>query len=110
MKLLLDENLSHLLCKNLADVFENIEHVKNHSLQSSSDEDVWQYARTNFFIIVTKDSDFVEKSIMNGSPPKIIWIKRGNCSTEIIESLLRKNSQKIISFSSDKEASILILS
>lgn len=110
MKLLLDQNLSHHLCVLLSDVFDVIDHVKHHSLQSANDDNVWQFAKNNSYTIVTKDSDFVEKAILYGAPPQIIWIKSGNCSTETIEILLRKNSSKMISFSTDQETSILILS
>lgn len=109
MILLLDQNLSHYLCSKLKDVFPEIMHVKELSFQSANDDKVWEYAKINSLTIVTKDSDFNERSIISGFPPKIIWIKRGNCSTNVIESLLRKNYIKISSFISDAENSILIL-
>ncbi|WP_337907231.1 DUF5615 family PIN-like protein [Iningainema tapete] len=30
-------------------------------------------------------------SILQGFPPKIIWIRRGNCSTSQIEGILRSH-------------------
>jgi len=39
---------------------------------------VWQYAKDNNFIIVTKDSDFYDLSLVQGSPPKVIWLQSGN--------------------------------
>ncbi len=41
MKLLLDQNLSHMLCDNLNDIFPKLTHVKNLSLQSAIDEEIW---------------------------------------------------------------------
>ena len=68
-----------------------------------------EYSKNNSFTIVTKDSDFNDRSIIEGFPPKIIWIKKGNCSTTTISILLRNNYIKISNFISDDENSILIL-
>jgi len=71
---------------------------------------VWEYARSRELTIVTKDSDYQQIAILRGYPPKIIWIRRGNCSTRQIESLLRSNVERIRAFFDDKDASTLILS
>lgn len=42
------------------------------------DEEIWDYAKKNNLIIITKDKDFSVKQILKGSPPKIIHIKFGN--------------------------------
>lgn len=109
MKLLLDQNLSYVLCDYLQDIFPEITHVKSISLQAASDEEIWEYAKNNSFTIVTKGSDFNERSIIKGLLPKVNWIKRGNCSTGTIASLLRNNFIRISNFISDDENSILIL-
>ena len=109
MKLLLDQNLSFKLCSTLKDIFPKITHVKDISLDTSSDEEVWFYAKLNSCIIVSKDSDFMEKASVRSHPPKIIWVKAGNCSTEKIESLLRVNEKLINNFIEDKDNSILTI-
>ena len=109
MKLLLDQNLTHMLCDNLNDIFPKLTHVKNLSLQSAIDVEIWEYSKNNSFTIVTKDSDFNDRSIIEGFPPKVIWIKKGNCSTTTISLLLRNNYIKISNFILDDENSILIL-
>jgi predicted nuclease of predicted toxin-antitoxin system len=43
------------------------------------------------FTLVTKDADFGDLSILRGFPPKVIWIRRGNCKTADIEEILRTN-------------------
>jgi len=108
MKLLPDQNLSSFLCNRLNDIFPEIEHVKSFNHQTSSDDVVWEFSKNNSFTIVTKDSDFNEIAIVNGFPPKVIWIKKGNCSTAVIENLLRDNLQRIINFIEDPENAILI--
>ncbi len=60
-------------------------------------------------MIVTKDADFSELGVVKGFPPKIIWIRRGNCSTQNIESILRENYSAIRALSEDLETGILAL-
>lgn len=49
-------------------------------------------------------------AVLKGHPPKIIWVKVGNCSTDKIEALLRKNKKLIENFIADKENSVLTIS
>ena len=58
---------------------------------------------------VTKDADFSELGLLQGFPPKVVWIRRGNCSTAEIEELLRESSQAIGSLSDDPHTGILTL-
>jgi hypothetical protein len=44
------------------------------------------------FVIVSKDGDFADLSVLYGAPPKIVWIRRGNCSTAAIVTLLRTHA------------------
>ncbi|MEA5489069.1 MULTISPECIES: DUF5615 family PIN-like protein [Pseudanabaena] len=89
MKLLFDHNLSPKLIYRLAELFPNSNHVFQLGLDQVEDRQVWQYAKANGFTIVTKDSDYNELLILLDFPPKIIWIRRGNCSTNEIENILR---------------------
>jgi predicted nuclease of predicted toxin-antitoxin system len=89
MKLLFDHNLSPKLIYRLAELFPNSNHVYQLGLDQVEDRQVWQYAKANGFTIVTKDSDYNELLILLDFPPKIIWIRRGNCSTNEIENILR---------------------
>jgi predicted nuclease of predicted toxin-antitoxin system len=43
-----------------------------------NDDEIWNYARLNNLVIVTKDKDFILKQVLDGSPPKIVHIKFGN--------------------------------
>jgi len=102
MKLLLDQNISRKLVKELEDLFPRSNHVYLLDLQKASDEEIWNYARDNGFTIVTQDSDFNERSLVYGYPPKIIWLRAGNISTQNIKRLLKKHSQDILLFEKDK--------
>lgn len=88
MKLLFDENLSHRLVRLLADLFPESVHVRDIGLKSADDLLVWSYAEENDLMIVSKDSDMHDRSFLFGYPPKVIWIRLGNCSTNDVEQIL----------------------
>jgi len=110
MKLLFDENLSPRLAIVLADLFPDSTHVRNVGLKSSDDPVVWKYAVENEFVIISKDSDMHDRSLFFGFPPKVIWIRLGNCSTADVETLVRKEIAAVLRFLGDDTASFLALS
>ena len=87
MKLLFDHNLSPKLVERLADVFLGSKHVRNLNLHKADDAQVWEYARMNALAIVSKDEDFHQLSFLHGPPPKVVWVRLGNCTTSDIEHL-----------------------
>jgi len=109
MKLLFDQNLSPNLVNQLHDLFPDSTHVHTVGLGTSIDDEIWTFATKNNYIIVSKDSDFSDLSVLLGFPPKFIWIRRGNCATIEIAKLLRKEFEQIKEFQSNKNAGIFIL-
>jgi predicted nuclease of predicted toxin-antitoxin system len=107
--LLLDHNLSPKLIQRVLDLYPGSSHVHLHGLDTADDLAVWTYARQHEYIIVTKDADFSELQLLHGFPPKIIWIRRGNCSTQAIEALLRDNFEVIKLMSDDPETGVIAL-
>lgn len=109
MKLLFDQNLSPLLVDGLIDLFPDSNHVFRLGIHASPDLDVWKHARKNHFIIVSKDADFGEIIAIRGFPPKLIWLRTGNCTTAQIEALLRSHFNDIQEMYQDKAIGILSL-
>ena len=109
MKLLFDENLSPYLVERLADLYPDCVHVREVGLERAPDEAVWNYARANAFTIVTQDADFGEMSVLLDSPPKVIWLRRGNCSSSEIETILRAHYEAIVAFHNDPQEAVLAL-
>ena len=101
MKLLFDENLAPRLVGLLASAFPESTHVHAIGLGSDTDAAVWAYARQHGYTIVSKDSDFVELSILRGAPPKLVWLRVGNCTTERAAELLHKHSHEIAALTTD---------
>lgn len=95
MKLLFDENLSFRLPRALSELFPESLHVEDVGLDQSDDEAIRRYAVEHDFTIVTKDADFAEHCLVKGAPPKVVWIRRGNCSTATVESLLCVHREEI---------------
>ena len=110
MKLLFDENLSPKLTRRLADLFPDSLHVRDVGLKAADDPSIWDYARDNDFMIVSKDADMHDLSLVFGSPPKVIWVRLGNCSTSEVENLLRREFDVIKVFYEDDSTSLLALS
>lgn len=110
MKLLLDQNLSPNLLNFLLPLFPGSIHVRGENLHKATDEAVWNYAMHHGFTIVSKDSDFHQLSFVHGHPPKVVWIRLGNCSTNEIKELLVDHQDDLISFSQNPAAAFLVLS
>lgn len=109
MKLLLDQNLSWRLVADLQELFPGSVHVRTVGLDQASDVEVWEFAKSGDFTIVSKDSDFEHRSWLFGHPPKCIWLRVGNCSTESLKSLVLKNADQIQEFGRDSDESYLLL-
>ena len=109
MRLLFDQNLSHKLVTQLASVFPDSTHVRDVGLARAEDTSVWDFAAGGY-TIVSKDSDFHQRSFLYGHPPKVIWLRIGNCKTTDIEHLLRRHFDDIERFHRDEEATFLALS
>ncbi len=78
MKLLFDENLSPAPSRRLSDLFPNSVHVRNVGMKAADDPIVWNYATDNDFMIVSKNADMHDLSLLFGNPPKVIWLRLGN--------------------------------
>lgn len=109
MKLLFDQNLSPRLPNLLAELYPESIHVRTVSLRDADDAIIWNYAKENGFVIVSKDSDFQQRSLLYGSPPKFIWLRVGNCPVKTIEDLLKQHILAITEFAEDDEVSHLML-
>lgn len=109
MKLLFDQNLSPKLVNQLASVYPNSSHVYLLGLDTSPDKDIWDYAKLNGYILVTKDADFGDMSMLRGFPPKVVWLRRGNCSANDIEKILRGHYADIEALDKDKIIGLLTL-
>lgn len=103
MRLLFDQNISFRITKKLAHVYPDCKHVSDCKLAGSEDSEIWSYAKTFHYTIVTFDADFYDISLMNGHPPKIIWLRQGNLTTPELVALLTVNHDVIERFLIDNQ-------
>ena len=95
MKLLLDENLSRRITPFLQANFPGSSQVTLLGLEGASDSEIWQYAKANDFVIVSRDSDFQERSLVAGHPPQVIWLKIPNRSKTVVLNILLEHHAEI---------------
>jgi len=109
MKLLFDENLSWRLVGLLGAEYPDSSHVDEQGLSGQPDSAIWTLARSDGFVIVSKDNDFRQLSFLRGAPPKVVWLSVGNASTARIAALLRAQAGVLDRFDMDSDASLLVL-
>jgi len=95
MKLLLDENLSRRLVPFLQHDYPGTNQVALMGMESASDKAVWELAKEEGFVIVTRDADFQELSLVWGQPPKVIRLKTFNQSRAATLKVLLENKEAI---------------
>ncbi len=110
MKLLFDENVSPKLVGLLEEEYPGRAHVRDLGLKGAPDGRIWDHARENGFVIVSKDDDFRQRSFLQGAPPKVIWLQVGNAGTSPIAELLRERAPRLRRFESEDESAVLVLS
>lgn len=83
-KLLFDQNISFRAVKKLLSVFPFSRQVRDLNLENHTDREIWEYAKSEGYSIVTYDSDFYDLTLILGIPPKVIWLRFGNTSTDML--------------------------
>lgn len=110
MKFLFDQNLSHRLGRLLTANFPGSQHVREVGLATAPDTEVWDYAVAHGLVIVSKDTDFQQRALLLGHPPKVVWVRLGNCSTAAVAALLHDRQAELLVFDADPAAAFLALS
>ena len=109
MRLRFDEQLAEDRCDLLHGTFPDSLHVRPLGAGGASDERVWQLAIEHGCVLVTKDEDFHRFSVLRGAPPKVVWLRIGNCTTAEIVALLLDSLAEIERFVDQNEATFLEL-
>lgn len=109
MKLLFDQNLSRRLVSRLETEFPQSAHVAEIGLDQATDHEIWSYAGAEGFVVVSKDADFRQLAFLHGPPPKVVWLRVGNVSTDAIHELLVASVDVLEAFDRSEEESLLVL-
>jgi len=102
VKLLFDQNISFRVLRRILDEFPESSHVKDFDLVSASDEQIWLFSKENEYTFVTFDADFYDFATLYGHPPKVIWLRIGNTSTDNLIRVLTSNANTIKNFIADE--------
>ncbi|WP_338010215.1 MULTISPECIES: DUF5615 family PIN-like protein [Microcystis] len=62
--------------------------LRDLGLRDAEDTEIFQVAKAQRAILMTKDSDFVDLVERLGSPPQIIWLTCGNTSNARLREIL----------------------
>ena len=110
MKLLLDANLSYRLVKKLAPIVPDCLHVTRTGLPDPAEDiDIWQWARTNDYIIVTNDDDYYHLANTHGFPPNVVLLRMGNQSSTGVVETIQKHIDDIQKMANSDEYGLLEL-
>ncbi len=91
MKIWVNAQLSPTSAKWIAQKFavEAIA-VRDLGLREAVDKDIFEAARDDGAVVMTKDSDFVDLVNARGAPPQVLWLTCGNTSNERLQEILAK--------------------
>ena len=104
MKLLIDQNISHRILPILDNHFSSIHHVRELGLINASDHEIFMFAREHDYdAVITLDDDFVKLLNVFSFPPKIIWLRTGNCTTPYLASILNSKFHSLKEFVRSEE-------
>ena len=108
MSLLFDQNLSRKLVGLLAVAFPGSEHVEHTGLLGADDL-IGHYAAKQGLMVVSKDSDFHDLTLLHGPPPNVIWLRLGNGPTAEVANLLSSRLADVQAFVTDPALALLEL-
>ncbi len=109
MRLLFDENLSPRLASLLSSDFPGSQHVELLGLDARPDREIWELARTEGWVLVSKDDDFQQLALLFGAPPKVVRLLVGNAGTARVAEVLRAARTSLERFVDDPEDALLVL-
>jgi predicted nuclease of predicted toxin-antitoxin system len=98
LKLLFDQNLSRKLLPAIASRFPGSSHVVYLNLDTADDATIRRFAEAEGFTLVTKNTDMVDLCVVKGAPPKVLWLRVGNCATGLVADVLEANQERINRF------------
>ncbi len=83
--------------------------MREFGLEAADDTAVWRHDAAGGYAIVTKDDDFRQRSFLLGAPPRVIWVRLGNCRTADVEAVLRMRHADVLAFAEDPGAALLVV-
>lgn len=110
MRIWIDAQLSPSLAAWINRTFDNLEaqSVRSLDLRDATDHEIFQQAKAQNAIIMTKDDDFLKLIEQFGIPPQIILITCGNSSNVRMREILSQHLKTALTLLKGKEPVIEI--
>lgn len=84
MNFLIDAQLPPALARWIVSQGHQATHVFDIGLQTADDPAIWERARNDRAVIISKDEDFVDRWLLSDQPVPLAWIRKGNCSNRVL--------------------------
>lgn len=88
MNFLVDAQLLPALAHWIVSRGHQATHVFDLGFHAADDPTVWERARKENWVLLTKDEDFIDRWLLSDQPIALIWIRKGNCSNQALISWL----------------------
>jgi predicted nuclease of predicted toxin-antitoxin system len=75
----------------------------------ADDRQIWEWAKTNEYIVITNDENFYRFAGVLGFPPKVVMLRTGNQSTQSHAALLLQHFVDIQTLADSPESGVLEL-
>ena len=84
MRFLVDNQLPLALARFLAARGCDCDYMMDVGLGSASDSMIWQYARQNELVGISKDEDFLFLATRPEDKARLVWVRLGNCRNYVL--------------------------
>lgn len=95
-RFLVDNQLPAALARWMRAQGHEAEHVLDLNLGQSPDTLIWQRAAALGAVIVTKDEDFAQLTILRPDAVAVVWLRVGNCRTSVLLASVERLWPEII--------------
>lgn len=89
-RFLVDNQLPAALARWLEAKGCHAEHVLPLQLAQARDEIIWERALCTGCVIVTKDEDFSNLTLVRSEPVSVVWLRIGNCRTATLLATMER--------------------
>jgi predicted nuclease of predicted toxin-antitoxin system len=105
----LDAHLSPRVARWIQDSLgHDAQALRDIGLRDAEDEAIFEQARKESVVILTKDKDFVDLAGRLGSPPAVIWLRCGNTSEAALKQILADHLDEALGFIASGEGLVEI--
>jgi len=105
VKFWLDAQLSPALVSYISERFKvEVAYVVSLGLLHATDTNIFQLAREQPAIVITKNRDFLDLSKRFGPPLQVVWLRSGNTSNALVKMTFRVKFAGVLRLLSEGEA------